>query len=100
MFIKIGNVTLTKSPQAHYTIQDYMGGSIGIRGRVQSEDDIRSTEQELYQLREGRVQDIEVLTDQGKSMTGSYKVNELSWKKERKTNGAYELVFNIGLQKQ
>ena len=60
---------ISKSPQAQYTIQGYMGGSIGIRGRVQSENDIRLTEQELYLLREGHVQEIEVLTDEGKSMT-------------------------------
>jgi hypothetical protein len=100
MFIKIGSVVLTKSPQAQYTIQSYMGGSIGIRGKVQLGDDLKTTEQELYSLREGRVQDIEVLTDQGESMTGSYKINELNWKKERKGDGVYELVFNIGLQKQ
>jgi len=100
MFIKIGSVVLTKSAQAQYTIQTYMGGSIGIRGRVQSEIDVKSTDAELYHLREGSVQEIEVLADDGRSMTGSYKVNELNWKKERKADGGYELVFNIGLQKQ
>ncbi|HKW05670.1 MAG TPA: hypothetical protein VJN71_10255 [Nitrososphaerales archaeon] len=100
MFIKIGSVVLTKSPQAQYTIQSYMGGSIGIRGRIQSEKDSKATEGELYQLREGHVLEIEVLTDDGKSMTGPYKINELNWKKENKATGEYELVFNIGLQKQ
>jgi hypothetical protein len=100
MFIKIGNVVLTRSTGAQYTIQGYAGGSIGIRGRVQSEEDLKLTEEELYLLREGRIQEIEVLTDDGRSMTGSYKINELNWKKERKDTGDYELVFNIGLQKQ
>ncbi|MGI0079960.1 MAG: hypothetical protein ACRECH_10080 [Nitrososphaerales archaeon] len=100
MFIKIGSVVLTKSPKAQYTIQSYMGGSIGIRGRVQSEEDVKLTERELYLLREGHVEDIEVLTNEGNSMAGSYKINELNWKKEMKDDGDYELVFNIGLQKQ
>jgi len=67
---------------------------------VQSEEDIRSTEKELYMLREGRDEEIEILTDDGKTMTGSYRINELNWKKERRTDGSYELVFNIGLQKK
>jgi len=100
MFIKIGSIIFTKSPQAQYTIQGYMGGSIGIRGRIQSEADAKLAEGELYQLREGQSRDIEVQTDDGKSMIGSYKINELNWKKERKDSGDYELVFNIGLQKQ
>ena len=100
MFVKIGSVIITKSAKAQYTVQNYVGGAIGIRGRIQSEDDIKSTEKELYLLREGQVQEIEVLTDDGKSMTGSYKINELNWKKEMKTDGSYELVLNIGLQKQ
>lgn len=100
MFIKIGSVVLTKSPEAQYTIQGYKGGSIGIRGSIQSDKDLKSTEEGLYLLREGHVQEIEVLTDDGNSMTGLYKINELNWKKERKSNGDYELVFNIGLQKQ
>lgn len=84
MFIKIGSVVLTKSTEAQHTIQGYMGGSIGIQGRVQSEEDVKLTEKELYLLREGQIQEIEVLTDDGKSMTGSYKANELNWKKEKK----------------
>jgi hypothetical protein len=100
MFIKIGTIVFTKSPQAQYTIQNYMGGSIGIRGRIQSDADAKSTDEELYKLREGQIRDIEVQTDDGKSMIGSYKINELNWKKERKDSGDYELVFNIGLQKQ
>jgi hypothetical protein len=100
MFIKVGSVVLIKSTGAQYTIQEYMGGSIGIRGRVKSEQDVKLTEKGLYLLREGQIQEIEVLTDDGKSMTGSYKINELNWKKERKDNGDYELVFNLGLQKQ
>ncbi|MDA4111384.1 MAG: hypothetical protein OK439_02515 [Thaumarchaeota archaeon] len=100
MFIKIGSIIFTRSPQAQYTIQGYMGGSIGIRGRIQSEADAKSTEADLYQLREGQVRDIEVQTDDGKSMMGSYKINELNWKKERKASGEYELLLNIGLQKQ
>ena len=101
MFVKIGDIILTKSTSAQYTIQHYSGGSIGIRGRVQSAEDMKSTETELYKLREGTVRNIEVLTDDGEELTGSYKLNELHWDKERQRNGnEYELAFNIGLQKQ
>ncbi|MHB8566230.1 MAG: hypothetical protein ACYC7D_03555 [Nitrososphaerales archaeon] len=99
MLIKIGDIEITKSSTAQYTIQRYAGGSIGIRGRVRSEEGIKSTEKELYSLREGGVAQIEVLTDEGDSLTGSYRINELHWGKERGNND-YELVFNIGLQKQ
>ena len=55
----------------------------------------------MYKLREGSVKDVLVLTDEGSELTGYYKINELHWDKERKTEGnSYELVFNIGLQKQ
>ncbi|MHB1909217.1 MAG: hypothetical protein ACYCQJ_10175 [Nitrososphaerales archaeon] len=99
MFIKIGSVVLTKSDQAQYTVQSYSGGSIGIRGRVQSDADLKLTEGELYLLREGKAEEVEILLDDGKQMTGSYRINELNWKKEKRADGSYELVFNIGLQK-
>jgi hypothetical protein len=100
MFVKIGDVEFTKSDQAQYGITGYAGGSIGIRGRVQSEKDLKLTEEQLYRLREGQTKEIEILTDDGNTMRGIYKINELSWKKERKNDGNYELVFNVGLQKQ
>ena len=100
MFVKIGNVEFTKSIQAQYTITGYAGGSIGIRGRVQSEKDLKKTEEELYRLREGHTEEIEIVTDDGNTMRGLYKINELNWKKERKGDGTYELLFNVGLQKQ
>ncbi len=99
MLIKIGDVVITKGPEVEYTIQGYMGGSIGIRGRAHPSTDLKLIEGELYLLREGSVQQIEIQTDDGKVLTGLYKINELNWKKER-TNGNYELMFNIGLQKQ
>jgi hypothetical protein len=99
--IRIGDTLITRSSMAKYTIQKYAGGSIGIRGRVQSEEDIKSTEAELYRIREGTIRDILVLTDDGSELKGSYKVNELHWGKELREDGVhYELVFNIGLQKQ
>lgn len=99
MFIKIGSIVLAKSTQAQYTVQSYSGGSIGIRGRVQSEADLKLTEAELYLLREGKSEEVEILLDDGKQMIGSYRINELNWKKEKRSDGNYELVFNIGLQK-
>jgi hypothetical protein len=100
MFVKIGDVVFVKSDQAQYTITGYAGGSIGIRGRIQSAVDLKQTEEELYKLREGRIQEIEIQTDDGTTMKGPYKINELNWKKERKDDGNYELLFNVGLQKQ
>ena len=99
--IKIGDTLITRSTMAQYTIQQYAGGSIGIRGRVQSDEDIKSTEAELYQIREGTTREILVVTDDGSELKGSYKVNELHWGKQLRQDGVnYELVFNIGLQKQ
>lgn len=100
MFIKIGSVEITRIVGAQYTVQSYAGGSIGIRGRVKSGADLKTTEEKLYLLREGRMEEVEVQTDDGKVFRGSYKINELNWKKERMTDGTYELAFNIGLQKQ
>jgi hypothetical protein len=100
MFIRIGSVEITRIVGAQYTVQSYAGGSIGIRGRVKSGADLKTTEEKLYLLREGRMEEVEVQTDDGKVFRGSYKINELNWKKERKDTGDYELVFNIGLQKQ
>jgi hypothetical protein len=100
MFIKIGSVEFTRSSQAQYTIQSYSETSIGIRGRIQSEDDLKTTDQQLYLLREGKTEEVEIQTDDGKVWRGSYKINELSWRKERKSDNSYELLFNIGLEKE
>lgn len=100
MFIKIGAVEIAKSAQAQYTVQSFSEASIGIRGRVQSEADIKLTEQQLYLLREGRTEEVEIQTDDGKMWKGQYKINELTWRKERKNDGSYELSFNIGLEKR
>lgn len=100
MFIKIGNVDFTRSTQAQYTVQSYSETSIGIRGHVQSEADLKLTEEQLYLLREGRTEEVEIQTDDGKVWKGLYRINELSWRKERKSDNSYELVFNIGLQKK
>ena len=101
MSIKIGtSFTITKGPQVKCTVQAYVGGSIGIRGRIQSGEYLKQTENGLYLLREGSIQEIEVVTDKGELLRGSYKINELNWKKEKKANGDYELVFNIGLLKE
>jgi hypothetical protein len=100
LFIKIGDVKITKSPQAKYTIQTYAGGLVGIRGLVQSESDSKLTEGELYLLREGMIRDVEIQADDGTVLSGSYKINELNWKKERKNDNTYELRFNVGLQRQ
>jgi hypothetical protein len=99
-FIKIGDVVIPKSKGADYTVQTYSGGSVGIRGLVQSETDLKLTEEQLYRLREGRVSNIEVQTDNGAVVSGSYRIRELNWKKERKSDNTYELRFNIGLQKE
>jgi hypothetical protein len=100
MFIKIGNVDFTRSIQAQYTVQSFSASSIGIRGHVQSEVDLKTTEEKLYLLREGRTEDVEIQTDDGKVWRGLYRINELTWRKERKSDNTYELSFNIGLQKQ
>jgi hypothetical protein len=100
MFIKIGTVEFTRSSQAQYTIQSYSEASIAIRGHVQSMTDLETTDQQLYLLREGRTEEIEIQTDDGKVWRGLYKINELSWRKERKSDNTYELSFNIGLEKQ
>ena len=54
----------------------------------------------MYLLREGKTEEVEIETDDGKIWRGLYKIRELSWRKERKSDGSYELSFNIGLQKQ
>ena len=100
MFIKIGTVEITKSFQGQYTVQSFSETTIGIRGRIQSETDLKLTEDRLYQLREGKTEAVEIQTDDGKVWRGPYKINELSWRKERKNDNSYELAFNIGLQKQ
>jgi|GEM_PF-1794168 hypothetical protein len=100
MFIKIGGVDFIRSIQAQYTVHSYSETSIGIRGHVQSETDLKITENQLYLLREGRTEEVEILTDEGKVCKGLYRINELSWRKERKSDDSYELSFNIGLEKQ
>jgi hypothetical protein len=101
VLIKIGDVEFAKgSDTTNYTVTKYSATSIGIRARVQSETDLKQNEEKLYRLREGRTQEIEILNDDGSSTRGIYKINELNWKKQRKDDGDYELVFNIGLQKQ
>ena len=98
MIVRIGDIDIAKNNKIEYTLTKYAEGSIGIRGRVPQESDISSIEDELYRLREGRTQEIEI--DYGGSkITGEYKINELNWKKERKGDGSYELQFIIGLQR-
>jgi hypothetical protein len=100
MFVKIGDEKFTKSEGDQFVLTGYAGGSLGIRARVRSESDVKLNEVLLYKLREGRTQEIEIETDQGETIKGVYKINELNWKKEVNRDGKYELVFNLGLQKQ
>jgi hypothetical protein len=100
MFIRIGEVEFTGSNEGHYSVTRYSVSSIGIRARVQMGKEFKQDEDKLYKLREGSTQDVEILTGEGSPIKGPYKINELNWKKERKDDGAYELVFNIGLQKE
>lgn len=100
MFVKIGDVEFTKIEGDQFVLTSYAGGSIGIRARVRAESDVKSNEGLLYKLREGRTQEIEIQTDKGDIIKGVYKINELNWKKEMNGDGKYELVFNLGLQKQ
>lgn len=100
MFVKIGAVEITESSQAQYTVQSFSESSIGIRGHVQSDSDIALTEQQLYSLREGRSEQVEIQTDDGEDLKGLFRINELSWRKERKSDNSYELSFNIGLRKE
>jgi hypothetical protein len=100
MSVKIGDLlAITKDASVQFTVQQYAGGSIGIRGSVQQGELLESTEAALYHLRDGSTHEVEIQTDAGVTLSGSYKINELNWKKERKENGSYELLFNIGLQK-
>lgn len=100
MYVKIGDLKFTKSGGDIFVLTSYAGGSLGIRATVRSEADIGLNEGLLYKLREGRNQEIEIETDQGDTIKGTYKINELNWKKEMNKGGKYELVFNLGLQKQ
>jgi hypothetical protein len=102
MFVKIGDVEFSRTDEAEYTVTKYGGGSIGIRAKIQAGKDLKLDEEKLYSLREGRTQEIEILTDDGNTVKGLYKINELNWKKQKKKedDGGFELVFNIGLQKQ
>ena len=100
MLFKIGELEFTKSEGDQFTLTTYAGGSVGIRARVRSEKDMKLNEELLYRLREGRTQEIEIVTEEGISIKGLYKINELNWKREINTDGKYELVFNLGLQRQ
>lgn len=99
-FIEIGEVAITRSTGASYTVQTYPGGSIGIRGLVRSESALKATEEQLYLLREGRTSSVRIQTDDGAIVSGLYRIRELNWKKERMSDNTYELRFNIGLQKE
>ncbi len=99
MSIRIGKVVIPKSPQARYRVEGYIGGALAIRGYVRSEEDRNLTQERLYLLKEGSIEDIEIMTDDGGVRTGLHRINELTWRTEKK-NGDYELMFNIGLQKQ
>jgi hypothetical protein len=99
--IKIGkSFTVSKGAQVQYIAQAYRGGSIGIRGRIKSGENVKPIEEALYSLREGSVQDVEIEMEDGNLVSGEYKINELNWKKERQPTGDYELMFNIGLQQK
>ena len=100
MLFKIGDIEFTKSEGDQFTLTSYAGGSIGIRARVRSEKDMKLNEAMLYKLREGRILEIEIVTDEGNAIKGLYKINELNWKREVNKEGKYELVFNLGLQRQ
>jgi hypothetical protein len=100
LFIKIGTTEFTRSIDAQYTIQSFSESSIGVRGHVQSEPDIALTEKQLYTLREGRTEEVEIKADDGKLWKGLFRINELSWRKERKSDNTYELSFNIGLRQK
>jgi hypothetical protein len=100
VFIKIGAVEITRSTQAQYSVQSYSESSIAIRGHVQSETDPAMTEKKLYFLREGETEEVEIQTDDVKVWRGLFRINELSWRKERKSDNSYELLFNIGLRKK
>jgi hypothetical protein len=103
MYVKIDNVEFSnKTDGGQYVVTSYGRGSIGIRARVQAGKDLENDEAKLYSLREGRTAQVEILTDGGSTIKGTYKINELNWKKEKKKDDdqSYELVFNIGLQEQ
>ena len=99
MFIKIGNLQFVKSDYVDWVVTLYGSTSIGIRAYAQSPTAIKIEEDKLYKLREGRTQDIEILTENESTIKGRYRINELNWKKETKANGEVQLIFNIGLQK-
>jgi hypothetical protein len=67
----------SQGAQAQYTVQSYSETSIGIRGSIQFEADLKTTEQQLYLLREGKTEEVVIQTDDGKIWRGLYKINEL-----------------------
>jgi len=99
MSLRIGTIVIPRSPNERYKVDGYGSGQIAIRGYVSSEEIRKLTVDALYHLKEGSIVDIEISTDEGKVLTGTYRINELSWRNEPK-DGGYELMFNIGLQKQ
>jgi hypothetical protein len=99
MFIKIGDIEFKKNSNVDWVVTLYGSSSIGIRAHIQTPEAIKVGEEKLYKLREGRTEVIEILTEEGSTVKGQYKVNELNWKKEIKPNGESQLLFNIGLQR-
>ena len=89
MSIKIGTVEIKKSLQTQYTVQSFSESSIGIRGHVQSESDIALMEKQLYTLREGRSEEVEIRTDDGKIWEGLFRINELIKLEEGKEKGRW-----------
>jgi len=99
MFIKIGDIEFHKNGNVDWVVTLYSSSSIGIRAHIQTPEAIKVEEEKLYKLREGRTQEIEILTEEGSTVKGQYKVNELNLKKEIKPNGESQLLINIGLQR-
>jgi hypothetical protein len=99
MSFRIGEVVIPKSPDERYKVEGYGVGGIAVRGYVSSDAVRKLTVEGLYHLKEGSVVDIEIETDDGKVLTGKYRINELTWRNEQKDD-RYELMFNIGLRKQ
>jgi len=99
MFIKIGDLQFIKNDHFDWVATLYGSSSIGIRAYAGSPEVIKIEEEKLYKLREGRTLEVEILTADGITIRGRYKINELNWKKESKVNGEFQLIFNIGLQK-
>jgi len=100
MFIKIGDIEFIKNDHVDWAVTQYGSSSIGIRAYARSPEVIKIEEEKLYKLREGRTQEIEIMTADGSTIKGRYKINELNWKKETNVKGEFQLTFNTGLQKE